>query len=173
MSKVSKPSKNRPALRAEGGLGVIGSVFAMILSWVPPLPALRQPEPTRRKSKVLASACAAKAPSVAPQLRVSSHSVSLPFSRPPCKWRIAGGKARAVGDAINAGFGYLEVKCLGCNTHQTVALGIVRRPMTTPVHELERYIGARSIGRGEICAKRQPGLRARVSGRVISVCLVG
>ena len=28
----------------------------------------------------------------------------------------------ALGDAINAGFGYLEVKCLGCNTHQTVAL---------------------------------------------------
>jgi hypothetical protein len=27
----------------------------------------------------------------------------------------------ALGDAINAGFGYLEVKCLGCNTHQTVA----------------------------------------------------
>ena len=24
----------------------------------------------------------------------------------------------ALGDAINAGFGYLEVKCLGCNTHQ-------------------------------------------------------
>ena len=23
-----------------------------------------------------------------------------------------------LGDAINAGFGYLEVKCLGCNTHQ-------------------------------------------------------
>src|SRR6187200_1065042 len=30
----------------------------------------------------------------------------------------------AFGDAINAGFGYLEVKCLGCNTHQTVALDI-------------------------------------------------
>ena len=45
-----------------------------------------------------------------------------------------------LGDAINAGFGYLEVKCLGCNTHQTVALGIVRRPKTTPVHELERYM---------------------------------
>ena len=27
----------------------------------------------------------------------------------------------ALGDAINAGYGYLEVKCLGCNTHQTVA----------------------------------------------------
>jgi hypothetical protein len=24
----------------------------------------------------------------------------------------------ALGDAINAGFGYLEVKCLGCNTHK-------------------------------------------------------
>ena len=23
----------------------------------------------------------------------------------------------ALGDAINAGVGYLEVKCLGCNTH--------------------------------------------------------
>ena len=45
-----------------------------------------------------------------------------------------------LGDAINAGFGYLEVKCLGCNTHQTVALDIVRRPKTTPIHELERYM---------------------------------
>ena len=34
-----------------------------------------------------------------------------------------------LGDAINAGFGYLEVKCLGCNTHQTIALDIVRRPI--------------------------------------------
>jgi phage FluMu protein Com len=46
----------------------------------------------------------------------------------------------ALGDAINAGFGYLEVKCLGCNTHQTVALDIVRRSKATPVHELERYM---------------------------------
>jgi hypothetical protein len=45
-----------------------------------------------------------------------------------------------LGDAINAGYGYLEVKCLGCNTHQTVALDIVRRPKTTPIHELERYM---------------------------------
>ena len=43
-------------------------------------------------------------------------------------------------DAINAGFGYLEVRCLGCDTHQTVALDIVRRPKATPVHELERYM---------------------------------
>src|SRR6476469_5314480 len=43
-------------------------------------------------------------------------------------------------DAINAGFGYLEVRCLGCDTHQTMALDIVRRPNTTPIHELERYM---------------------------------
>ena len=43
-----------------------------------------------------------------------------------------------LGDALNAGYRYLEVRCLGCDTHQTVALDIVRRPKTTPVHELER-----------------------------------
>ena len=46
----------------------------------------------------------------------------------------------ALGDALNAGYRYLEVKCLGCDTHQTVALDIVPRPKTTPVHELERYM---------------------------------
>ena len=34
----------------------------------------------------------------------------------------------ALGDALNAGYLYLEVRCLGCDTHQTVALNIVRRP---------------------------------------------
>ena len=41
-----------------------------------------------------------------------------------------------LGDALNAGYRYLEVRCLGCDTHQTVALDIVRRAKTTPVHEL-------------------------------------
>ena len=57
----------------------------------------------------------------------------------------------ALGDALNAGFGYLEVKCLGCNTHQTVALDIVRRPKATPIHELERYMRCKD------CSRR-PGL---------------
>ena len=66
----------------------------------------------------------------------------------------------ALGDAINAGFGYLEVKCLGCNTHQTVALDIVRRPKATPVHELERYMRCTPM-------LRSPGLslQAEPSGR--------
>jgi hypothetical protein len=46
----------------------------------------------------------------------------------------------ALGDALNAGYLYLEVKCLGCETHQTVALDVVRQPKTTPIHELERYM---------------------------------
>jgi hypothetical protein len=46
----------------------------------------------------------------------------------------------ALGDALNAGNLYLEVRCLGCDMHQTVALDIVRRPKATPIHELERYM---------------------------------
>ena len=43
----------------------------------------------------------------------------------------------ALGDALNAGCRYLEVKC---STHQTIALDVVRRPKATPIHELERYM---------------------------------
>jgi hypothetical protein len=45
-----------------------------------------------------------------------------------------------IGDALNAGYLYLEVRCLGCDTSQTVALNIIRRAKTTPIHELERYM---------------------------------
>jgi ribosomal protein L44E len=45
-----------------------------------------------------------------------------------------------VGDALNARYLYLEVRCLSCDTHQTVALDIIRRPKATPIHELERYM---------------------------------
>jgi hypothetical protein len=47
-----------------------------------------------------------------------------------------------LGDALNAGYTYLEVRCLGCDTHQTVALDM-RRSKTTPIHELERYMRCR------------------------------
>jgi hypothetical protein len=50
-------------------------------------------------------------------------------------------------DALNAGYGYLEVRCHGCDTHQTVALAVIRRPKTTPVHELERYMRCRTARR--------------------------
>jgi len=53
----------------------------------------------------------------------------------------------ALGDALNAGYRYLEVRCLGCDTHQTVALDIVRRPKATHIHELERYMRCRDCSR--------------------------
>jgi len=43
-----------------------------------------------------------------------------------------------LGEALNAGYGYLEVRCLGCDTHQTVGLDVIRSPNATPIHELER-----------------------------------
>ena len=49
----------------------------------------------------------------------------------------------ALGDVLNAGYLYLEVRRLGCDTHQTVALDVIRRPKTTPIHELERYMRCR------------------------------
>jgi hypothetical protein len=52
-----------------------------------------------------------------------------------------------LGDALNAGYLYLEVRCLGCDTHQTVALDIVRRPKTIPIHELERYMRCKDCSR--------------------------
>jgi hypothetical protein len=62
----------------------------------------------------------------------------------------------ALGDALNAGFLYLEVRCLGCDTHQTVALDIVRRPKTTLIHELERYIAARIVTGPGLSLQAQP-----------------
>jgi hypothetical protein len=48
-----------------------------------------------------------------------------------------------LGDALNADYLFLEVRCLGRDTHQAVAFDIVRRPKTTPIHELERYMRCR------------------------------
>ena len=52
-----------------------------------------------------------------------------------------------LGDALNAGYRYLEVRCLGCDTHQAVALDVVRRSKTTPIHELERYMRCKDCSR--------------------------
>jgi hypothetical protein len=55
--------------------------------------------------------------------------------------KIGSGRVNLSGPtASRLGYGYLEVRCLGCDTHQTVALDIVRRPKSTPIHELERYM---------------------------------
>ena len=44
-----------------------------------------------------------------------------------------------LGDALNAGYRFLEVKCGACGLHSTLNLSTIRRPNeTTPIHELER-----------------------------------
>jgi hypothetical protein len=49
-----------------------------------------------------------------------------------------------LGDALNAGYNYLEVRCLGCDTHQTVALD---RAATSSRQDAYRSISrARSRG---------------------------
>jgi hypothetical protein len=59
------------------------------------------------------------------------------------------------------GYLYLEVRCLGCDAHQTVALDIVRRPKTTPIHEMERSCDAGTVRRcGAISLQAQPSGRA-------------
>ena len=64
-----------------------------------------------------------------------------------------------LGDALNAGYTYLEVRCLGCDTHQTVALDIVRRPKTTPIHELV-YAMQGLLAGTRLCFQAQPFGRA-------------
>jgi hypothetical protein len=63
-----------------------------------------------------------------------------------------------IGDALNGGYGYLEVRCLGCDTHQTIALDIIRRPKTTPIHELERYMRCKDCSQ----ARRYPYKRSHL-----------
>jgi hypothetical protein len=52
-----------------------------------------------------------------------------------------------IGDALNAGYGYLEVRCLGCDTHQTVALDIVRRRRPRPSMNWSATCAARTVRR--------------------------
>jgi ribosomal protein S27E len=69
-------------------------------------------------------------------------------------------RSPALGDALNAGTRYLEVRCLGCDTHQTVALDIVRRPKTTPSHELEQYIRCKGCSQVRLFLQAQPSRRS-------------
>jgi hypothetical protein len=58
---------------------------------------------------------------------------------PLARSRSKEGRSRPLpGRWINAGYHYLEVKYLLFDTHQTVALDIVRWPKSTPIHTLER-----------------------------------
>ena len=69
-----------------------------------------------------------------------AREVRTEADRPACEaWnaRMLGYKGPAqpsptLGDALNAGYGYLEVRCLGCDTHQTVALRTTKISASDP-----------------------------------------
>jgi hypothetical protein len=74
-----------------------------------------------------------------------------------------------LGDALNAGFHYLEVRCAGRDLHSTVDLTIVRRPKaTTPIHSLEQWLACRDCSqmrgyrykRGQLVALRMEPITA-------------
>jgi hypothetical protein len=74
-----------------------------------------------------------------PQKPAGSRIISPAWSQRMLAFQGPAQPSPTLGDALNGGNPYLEVKCLGCETHQTAALNIIRRPKTTPNHELERY----------------------------------
>lgn len=68
-----------------------------------------------------------------------------------------------LGDALNARYCYLEVKCGACGLNSTLDLTIIRRPKeTTPIHELEGRLHCRDcsghagyrVKRGHLVALR-------------------
>jgi hypothetical protein len=73
-----------------------------------------------------------------------------------------------LGDALNGGFRYLEVRCAGCDLHSAVDLTIVRRPKITPIYELERHLARKNCSnvrgyrykRGRLVALRQTPILA-------------
>jgi DNA-directed RNA polymerase subunit K/omega len=55
--------------------------------------------------------------------------------------------APTLGEALHAGYGYLEVAALAATRTPAIALDIVRRPNATPIHELERRMRCQDCSR--------------------------
>jgi hypothetical protein len=97
----------------------------------------RSRETTYGESVRVATEQAAEARRKADRLACEAWNKRMPGFQGPAQ------PSPALSDALNAGYPYLEVKCLGCNTHQTVPLNIVRRPKSKSIHELQRTCAAR------------------------------
>ena len=79
--------------------------------------------------------------------RVAGHLACVAWNQPVLGFQGPAQPCPTLGDALNGGYPYLEVKCRGCESHQTVALTIVRLPKATPIHELERYMRCNDCSR--------------------------
>jgi hypothetical protein len=95
---------------------------------------------TKSRESIFASSIRATAERAAAARKEADKLASEAWNQRMIGYRGPAQPSPTLGDALNAGYRYLEVRCLGCDTHQTVALDIVRRPKSTPIHELERYM---------------------------------
>jgi hypothetical protein len=53
-----------------------------------------------------------------------------------------------IGQCINGGLGWLEVKCHRCETRASLPLDAIRRPRDTPIWKLEASLKCRSCRKG-------------------------
>jgi len=53
-----------------------------------------------------------------------------------------------IGQCINGGYGWLQVKCHRCETEASIPLDAVRRPRDTPIWKLEAALKCRSCRKG-------------------------
>ena len=53
-----------------------------------------------------------------------------------------------IGQCLNGGYGYLEVKCHRCETRASLPLNAIRRPRDTPIWKLEAALKCRSCRNG-------------------------
>jgi hypothetical protein len=53
-----------------------------------------------------------------------------------------------IGQCINGGYGWLEVKCHRCETRASLPLDAIRRPRDTPIWKLEAALKCRSCRKG-------------------------
>jgi hypothetical protein len=73
-----------------------------------------------------------------------------------------------LGDALNAGYCYLEVKCLGCDTHQTIPLAMCAVPRASPSTSLACSLGRQlAVRPEERDGKRGVGHRPQATAPVL------
>lgn len=53
-----------------------------------------------------------------------------------------------IGQCLNGGYGWLEVKCHRCETQASISFDAVRRPRDTPIWKLEAALKCRSCRKG-------------------------
>jgi hypothetical protein len=138
-----RPHAANSAIEAPGAASVVpGSSTTAICSGLPPATMNRHPRAMGTKSRevIYGSSIRASAERAKQAREDADQFACIAWNNRMLGYKGPAQPSPTLGDALNAGFGYLEVRCLGCDTHQTVALDIVRRPKHTPVHELERYL---------------------------------